>query len=543
MKFEMAWLAWAAPAAAVLVGLVAWWARQRRLRAAGAWSSALVTRLRADGRWSVAWLSIIALVAVLGAAGPRWGRSAVLTESRALNVVLALDISRSMLAEDVAPNRLAHATREASRVLLDSQGDRVGLLAFAGRSYILAPLTLDGGAVGLYLDSIDPDLASEGGTNLASVLRQGAEVLGAAGQGGDRALVIFTDGEGHDSVADAVAAATDLKAADVRLILVAQGGVTPVKIPIRDSTGRLVEYKKDTNGAIVLTERRDDLLQQVAEAAGGTLVAADTPDQAGAVRATLAALVRRPAAERRLEDLVPRAWVVALVGALLLLLSTLTRHGASLIGIGLIGVLARPASAQRPPKAEQLSQQGDSVHAAEEYLREARLAGSSDTAWYNAGTAALRAGDFERARQALVVAGNSVDPDLRFRALYNLGLVSLRQARVDSVRRDTLNAEAAKFLKDALLLQPVSADAKWNLELATRHRPPPSGGGGRAPPPPKSPAGGGGQGGRGAPPPAGGLSKAEAEQILASVERAEREVRSDQAKRRRPPPTQPVKDW
>ena len=72
-----------------------------------------------------------------------------------------------MLAEDVAPSRLQRAGREARRLIQDLEGDRLGLIAFAGRSYILAPLTVDGGAVRMYLDALDPDLASEGGTNLS----------------------------------------------------------------------------------------------------------------------------------------------------------------------------------------------------------------------------------------------------------------------------------------------------------------------------------------------------------------------------------------
>ena len=100
------------------------------------------------------------------------GRTEVRTETRALSLVFAVDISRSMLAEDVAPSRLQRAVREARRLIQDLEGDRLGLIAFAGRSYILAPLTVDGGAIRMYLDALDPDLASEGGTNL--VERPGA---------------------------------------------------------------------------------------------------------------------------------------------------------------------------------------------------------------------------------------------------------------------------------------------------------------------------------------------------------------------------------
>src|SRR5256885_184342 len=103
-------------------------------------------------------------------------------------VALALEISRSMLAEDASPSRLGRALREARRLVQDLDGDRVGLLAFAGSSYILSPLSIDGSALSLYLDALDPEVASEGGTGLAGALRQGGELLRARPHPADRVL-------------------------------------------------------------------------------------------------------------------------------------------------------------------------------------------------------------------------------------------------------------------------------------------------------------------------------------------------------------------
>ena len=96
--------------------------------------------------------------------------------------------------------------REARRLIQDLEGDRLGLIAFAGRSYILAPLTVDGSAIRMYLDALDPDLASEGGTDLSSVLAQGGQLLGATTDPADRVLVVFTDGEAHDTLPGVVRA-------------------------------------------------------------------------------------------------------------------------------------------------------------------------------------------------------------------------------------------------------------------------------------------------------------------------------------------------
>jgi Ca-activated chloride channel family protein len=259
-----------------------------------------------------------------------------------------VDISRSMLAEDAQPNRLQRAVRESRRLIQDLEGDRLGLIAFAGRSYILAPLTVDGGAIRMYLDALDPDLASEGGTTLSSVLAQGTQLLGATSDAADRVLVVFTDGEAHDTLPEIVRQAEALKEAGVRLIVVGEGGAGPTRIPIRDSAGALVEYKRDEDGTVIQTQRRDDILRAMADAAEGTLIPSEARDQAGAVRDLVAAFKRSPTSATRTADLVPRAWIPGLVAALLLLAYTIARPGPALVGLAGLLLLARPASAQRP---------------------------------------------------------------------------------------------------------------------------------------------------------------------------------------------------
>ncbi len=531
MIFEAPLLLALAPILALALGVLAWLARRRRVRLATAWSAALGRDARRRVRRGPLIVALAALAAGVALAGPRGGRTKVTAESHALSLVLAVDISRSMLAEDVSPSRLQRAVREARRLVQDVDGDRVGLIAFAGRSYILTPLTVDGGAVRMYLDGLDPDLASEGGTALGAVLQQGGQLLAAGGDVADRLLVVFTDGEGHDSLPDAVAQAQALRAHGIRLVLVAEGRATPVKIPIRDSAGALIEYKLDEQGQVVYTQRRDDILRAIADAAEGTVVPADLPDQAGAIKNIAAALKRSPTSETRISDLIPRAWIPVLAAALVLLAFTLLNRGPALAALAGLVLLSRDGSAQRPTPADRALAAGDPVGAAQAWLALAGAGISRDTAFYDAGTAALAAAKYDVARRALAEATKSPDPGLRYRALYNLGTTALVQAAQDSARREALLDEATTNLRAALLLDPSSAPAKWNLELAVRQRPPRSGGGGGGGTPP--PNGGAGQ----RPPPAQptpgpqGLSRAEAEQILNSMERQERASRTEQQSR------------
>jgi Ca-activated chloride channel family protein len=309
MTFDSPLVLLLAPLLATAFGCGAWLARRRRIQLARRWSPSLAALARARGRWAPLILGLAALLGAVGLAGPRSGRSEVKAETRALSLVFAIDISRSMLAEDVAPSRLQRAAREARRLIQDLEGDRLGLIAFAGRSYILAPLTVDGGAIRMYLDALDPDLASEGGTSLGAVLTQGAQLLGAATDAADRVLVLFTDGEMHDTLPEAVRAAETLKQEGVRLVVVAEGRALPTRIPLRDSAGTLREYKQDEEGNVVRTQRRDDVLRTLVDAAEGTLVPNELADQAGAVRDVVAAMKRSPTSETRTTDLVPRAWI------------------------------------------------------------------------------------------------------------------------------------------------------------------------------------------------------------------------------------------
>src|SRR6266581_3987593 len=411
-------------ALAPLIGGAVWfaaaWARRVRIRRAALWSQETVRQAVAAGRLGPTALAVAAFLGVVALAGPRWGEERIVAETRGLSVVLAVDISRSMLAEDATPSRLRRAVREARRLVQDLDGDRIGLIAFAGSSYIMSPLSIDGSALTLYLDALDPDMASQGGTGLAPALRQGGELLQASSE--------FTDREAHDSLPPITAQAQRLKADGIRLILVAEGGRNPSRIPVRDDHGGLLGYQKDEEGRLIETARRDDMLGAAADAAQGTLVAADLPDQAGAVRDLVASYRRARASESRTEQSRPRAWLPLMLGVVLLVAQAASRRTAALVGLAFACLTMPRASAAQQPQlprspAEKAWDRHDLRRARVAYLAELASRRKEDAAWYNAGTAALADSDAETAQASLAHAAASLDPDLRFRALYNLGLL------------------------------------------------------------------------------------------------------------------------
>ena len=536
-----------APLVAGAVWAAAAWARRVRVRRAAAWSDSTARIARAAGRLGAPALGLAAGLAAVALSGPRWGEERIVTETRGLNLVIAIDISRSMLAEDAKPSRLGRALREARRLVQDLDGDRLGLSAFAGTSYILSPLSVDGSALTLYLDALDPDVASEGGTSLAPALAQGIDLLAASPEIADRVLVMFTDGEAHDSLEQALQEARRLSGLGIHLILVAEGGRQPTKIPVRDDRGTLVSWQQDESGTPILTSRREDVLGTIADAAQGTIVAAELPDQAGAVRDLVASYKRAMATESRTQRGRPRAWIPLLLAGLVLATQTFTRRTAALIGVLLCLTAPAAAQTQRPRSlAEKAWDKGDVRAAATAYLTELKAHEDDDTAWYNTGTAALAAGDPALARSTLARASASLDPELRFRALYNMGLLALLQAKADTASREAHLADAERAYREALLLKPHHIRAKWNLELVNRQRrgssgqankpnpaspPPQSGGGGQQPQPPPPPSGG------------GSMSESQADQVLRSIGQEELRTRRDRTGRTRRAAPAGVKDW
>lgn len=549
MSFDAPAVLLIAPLIAGIVWFGAAWARRVRLRRAAQWSDDTFRRARTAGRYGPTTLSLAAFCGTVALSGPRWGAERITTEARGLDLVIAVDISRSMLAEDAGGggSRLARAVREAKRLVQDQPGDRVGLVAFAGAAYTLSPLTVDGSAVNMYLESLDPDIASAGGTAVAPALQSGGALLEAAPDLSDRVLVVFTDGEAHDTLTDVVTQSERLGRDGVHVIFVAEGGASPVRIPVRDDRGAFVGWQRDADSSEIGTRRRDDELTAFADAAHGTVVAADLPDQAGAIRSLLTGYKRTGGAESRSETGRLRAWIPLLLGAALLVGQAVTRRAASLICLVLLLGGAGRARAQGFPRprtpAARAWAAGDTLGARAAYLAALRDRRTVDTAWYNAGTAALAAGDWESAQQGLSRAAASLDPEVRFRALYNLGLLDFRLAKVDSANRDAHLGDAEKAYRQALLLKPYHPAAKWNLELATRRR---GGGGGSQSP---SPQGGGGAG-TPTPTPRGGslgqdraLSQSQADEILRSIGQEELRARRDKSGRVRRSGEPDLKDW
>jgi len=194
-------------------------------------------------------------------------------KSEGVEIIFAVDVSESMLAEDVKPSRLAQAKTELSRMVDMMPGNKIGVLAFAGSAALLSPLTNDPGAIKMYLDSLETDSVSTQGTNFQEALTTAKEAFEHGGVSTDetvkvtRVILMVSDGEDHEP--GALEEAKKLADEGIRIFTVAYGTEKGGAIPERDGMGFLKGYKKDRSGQTVITTVKGDALRALAEAGRG----------------------------------------------------------------------------------------------------------------------------------------------------------------------------------------------------------------------------------------------------------------------------------
>lgn len=197
-------------------------------------------------------------------AQPRWGFTLERRPASAADVFIAIDVSRSMLADDIEPSRLERAKLAAQDLVNQLDGYRVGLIAYAGTAFLQAPLTLDHSAVIDCIRELDTTIIPRGGTNIAEAIRYSERPFGK-GDKENRAFILFTDGEELEG--DTLRAARE-QSKKVRIFTVGVGTKEGSLIPIRDADGNTA-FVKDTDGRVVKSRLDDERLRQIAEVTGG----------------------------------------------------------------------------------------------------------------------------------------------------------------------------------------------------------------------------------------------------------------------------------
>jgi Ca-activated chloride channel family protein len=392
-----------------------------------------------------------------------------------------------MLAEDTRPNRLERERLFVRRLMREMQGDRLGLVAFAGRAYVLSPLTVDHGALNLYVDALDPDIVSQGGSSIASALVQAADLArGPAETAADRAVVLISDGEALEDVSAVHAAADRAARAGVTVFTVGVGSAAGARVPDLDAAGDRIGYKLDENGEVVVSRLDEDLLRSIADRTGGSYYALDDAASTGrllsalgGVAATESQTGRRVEPRERHELLIALALLLILIdglielgrgrtgGALRSARFARAARTAALVPLFLLTSASGIGDIERGNRHYRAGRFAEAVEAYESALRDGS---DSSELRYNLGTALLRLGRYEEAEKHFGEALEAVDPDLRERTFYNLGNRFLEAARnaADPRSQGPLLGSAIEAYQRALRIDPRDGDAKWNLEMAIR---------------------------------------------------------------------------
>jgi Ca-activated chloride channel family protein len=474
-----------------------WWAERGRQRLLTQFVEArLLTQLTvgiSPGRRKLRHFLLILAVAflVIAAARPQHGFDLQQIEQRGLDIVVAVDTSKSMLATDIPPNRLTRAKLAAQELMQRAGTDRMGLVAFAGDAFLECPLTIDNTAFQQSLQALDVNSIPQGGTALAAAI----DTALTAFKENDhyKVLVMFTDGEDNDE--GALAAAKKAADAGLKIFTIGIGTAAGDLIRVTDANGNS-DYVRDEQGNVVKSHLNESLLQQIAGAAGGfylPLRGADTintlyergleplPKSEGQEKlvrrfhdqykwplaaAMLLLLAEMFLPERKrekkaigndhplLKEREKRSQISGLAGAMILFTLLTVAGKAS----------ASPADALRDYKA------GNFTNAFQEYERLAQVQTNDLRLVFNAGAAAYRATNYDAALKAFTIVATSPDLKLQQQAYYNLGNTQYRMGELKfAPSTDGLDAmtetwqQAVKCYAHAAELATNDMNAAYNL--------------------------------------------------------------------------------
>jgi len=492
MRFEHPQILWLLLVAPPVLGMFFWWALRARQKLLAQFIEArLLTSLtvgispvRRKLRFALVILAVELLIITL--ARPQHGFDLQEVEQRGLDIVVAVDTSKSMLATDIAPNRLERAKLAALDLMQRAAMDRIGLVAFAGDAFLECPLTVDNTAFQQSVQSLNVNSIPEGGTALAAAINT---ALTAFKEGDHyKALVLLTDGEDNDE--GALEAAQNAAKAGLKIFTIGIGSAEGTLVQVADANGN-TDYIRDEKGQVLKSKLNEPLLQQIAHITGGFYL----PLRGGDTMAILydrglAPLPKSEGKEKMLRQYHEQFWL-PLSAAILLLLaemflperkrdrkvsgsapppagqpgkrSPLPGVAGALVLFALLGVadrtLASPAGAWRD------YQSGNYTNALAEYERLAQINTNDLRLVFNAGVAAYRATNYDEAAKLFTAVTLSPDLKLQQQAYYNLGNAQYRQS--ESAKDIDALQEAwegvIKTYARAADLDKQDADAAYNL--------------------------------------------------------------------------------
>jgi Ca-activated chloride channel homolog len=422
-------------------------------------------------------------LALVSLAQPRWGYTFQDVKRKGLDLLIAVDTSRSMLSNDVQPDRLERVKLATRDLINELQGDRVGLIAFAGRAFLQAPLTIDYEAVMESINDLDTKTIPEGGTNISSAINLATQSFGKSAVG-NRALIIFTDGE--ELSGDAVKSAKTAADEGVRIFTVGVGTPQGSLIPITAENGE-TSFVKDSAGQVVKSKLDERPLREIAQATGGFYVHLENGPRTmqqiyneGLVKMQAAEidvrLSRRPI-ERYEWPL--GAAIIALALSILIGERKRLRERtyvpspvkAATATAALVIFFCQLAFATTPGlKAYQDGKFEDAYSHFQETLKAHPQSRAEDKLQFDSGAAAYKLKDYNKALESFSQALLSRDTGLQSKSHYNLGNTLYQRGEAEKSDEKKLSAwtNALDHYEQTLKAEPENKEAKENYEYVKK---------------------------------------------------------------------------
>ncbi|MDE3212719.1 MAG: VWA domain-containing protein [Bacteroidota bacterium] len=386
---------------------------------------------------------------------------------RGVDLVFALDVSKSMLAQDIRPDRLERAKQLISKIIDDSPDDNIGLVIFAGRAYLQMPITIDHEAAKMYLSTASPDDVPTQGTVISDALNMSAAAFDS-NEKTYKSIILVSDGEDHDD--DAIKAAKALGKAGIEINTIGIG--SPMGAPIFDPQTN--SEKRDDKGNLVITKLNEQELRDIAKAGNGTYQLYSSTDQvASNLENQLKGIGQATVSDSSYEGFI-QYFQYFLAGALVLLLLEFfisekkkIRKPKAVLGILVLGLCFHGQSYGQSATNEifrgnqaYLKSQYD--QAENSYLNALKLSGDNPTASFNLGNTMYRKNQTDQAVDSYEkTIQNATDPDMKEQAWYNRGVAYQKAKKLP---------ECIQSYENALMLNPNDQEARQNLERALQEQ-------------------------------------------------------------------------
>ncbi len=460
-RIEMLFLIWVVP----LLFLVIYYGMRKRQRILDRFSTprgqmAIAPENTTRRRWGKSMLVLLVVLFLsVALSGPKYGFRWQKIEQKGVDIMIALDCSRSMTAADIKPSRLDRAKREVFDLLGMLKGDRVGLVAFAGTAFLQCPLTLDYETFNLFLNTLSPDYLPVGGTDIKGAVEAALEGFDEKSSS-EKAIILITDGE-NTGEGDSVKTAEVLKEKGIKLFCIGVGSREGVPVP-EPSGG----FKKDRSGKIILSRLDENTLKQMAVITGGTYVRSVAGDMdldaiyTREIREKMEATTLKSGRKQIWEDRFQWPLAVAVIFLVLELFLPVVRKQVLLtLVFGLLLLMPQVPFAAGIKNGVDAYEKGDYDRALKLFIDAQLKDPDKPEILYNIGNAYYKKGEFESAAEHYKQVLGTKKQALKKRALYNLGNAEFKNGDPKA---------AIKHYEAVLDLDPDDRQARENLEFVKK---------------------------------------------------------------------------